>query len=75
MNAGQAHEDLIISVSGVRGIVGSALDPSLLTRFAAAFGTLVEGQTVVVGRDTRPSGSMAHHAVLAGACGDRLQGD
>ncbi len=59
-------EDLIISVSGVRGIVGNALDPSLLTRFAAAFGTLVKGQTVVVGRDTRTSGPMAHHAVFAG---------
>ena len=60
------RSDLIISVSGVRGTVGSALDPSLLTRFAAAFGTLIEGQTVVVGRDTRTSGPMAHHAVLAG---------
>ncbi len=66
MNEAKSHGDLIISVSGVRGTVGSALDPSLLTRFAAAFGTLVEGQTVVVGRDTRTSGPMAHHAVLAG---------
>ena len=66
MSPVKAHEDLIISVSGVRGTVASALDPSLLTRFAAAFGTLVEGQTVVVGRDTRTSGPMAHHAVLAG---------
>ncbi len=66
MNDAKSHEDLIISVSGVRGTVGSALDPSLLTRFAAAFGTLVEEQTVVVGRDTRTSGPMAHHAVLAG---------
>ena len=66
MNETKSHEDLIISVSGVRGKVGSALDPSLLTRFAAAFGTLVKGQTVVVGRDTRTSGAMAHHAILAG---------
>ena len=69
MNEVKSHasgEDLIISVSGVRGTVGNALDPSLLTRFAAAFGTLIEGQTVVVGRDTRTSGPMAHHAVLAG---------
>ena len=66
MNEAKSHEDLIISVSGVRGTVGSALDPSLLTRFAAAFGTLIEGQSVVVGRDTRTSGPMAHHAVLAG---------
>lgn len=66
MNQAKSHEDLIISVSGVRGTVGSALDPSLLTRFATAFGTLVEGQPVVVGRDTRASGPMAHHAILAG---------
>lgn len=66
MNQAKSHEDLIISVSGVRGTVGSALDPSLLTRFATAFGTLVEGQPVVVGRDTRTSGPMAHHAILAG---------
>ena len=66
MNEVKSHEDLIISVSGVRGTVGRALDPSLFTRFAAAFGTLVKGQTVVVGRDTRTSGPMAHHAILAG---------
>ena len=66
MNTTNSHENPIISVSGVRGTVGSALDPSLLTRFAAAFGTLIEGQQVVVGRDTRTSGPMAHHAILAG---------
>ena len=66
MNEATSHEDLIISVSGVRGTVGSALDPSQLTRFAAAFGTLIEGQTVVVGRDTRTSGPMVHHAMLTG---------
>ena len=66
MNEATSHEDLIISVSGVRGTVGSALDPSQLTRFAAAFGTLIEGRTVVVGRDTRTSGPMVHHAMLTG---------
>lgn len=66
MNEQKSHEVLIISASGVRGTVGSALDPSQLTRFAAAFGTLIEGHSVVVGRDTRTSGPMAHHAILAG---------
>ena len=66
MNEVNSHEALIISASGVRGTVGSALDPSQLTRFAAAFGTLIEGHSVVVGRDTRTSGPMAHHAILAG---------
>ena len=66
MNKVNSHGALIISASGVRGTVGSALDPSQLTRFAAAFGTLIEGHSVVVGRDTRTSGPMAHHAILAG---------
>ena len=66
MNETTSHEDLIISVSGVRGTVGSALEPSQLTRFAAAFGTLIKGQPVVVGRDTRTSGPMVHHAIFAG---------
>ncbi len=66
MDEAKSHEDLIVSVSGVRGTVGSALDPSQLTRFAAAFGTLIKGQPVVVGRDTRTSGPMARHAIFAG---------
>lgn len=66
MNEATSHEDLIISVSGVRGTVGSALEPSQLTRFATAFGTLIKGGPVVVGRDTRTSGPMVHHAVFAG---------
>ena len=66
MNETTSHEDLIISVSGVRGTVGSALEPSQLTRFATAFGTLIKGGPVVVGRDTRTSGPMVHHAVFAG---------
>lgn len=56
----------IISVSGLRGTVGGSLEPSILTRFAAAFGTFVEGKTVVIGRDSRTSGEMIRHAVLAG---------
>ncbi len=58
--------DFIVSVSGVRGIIGETLNPETLTRFAAAFGTFVGGETVVIGRDTRTSGLMARHAVLAG---------
>ena len=59
-------KDPIISVSGVRGKVGVSLDMRTITRFALAFGTLVGGETVVVGRDTRTSSPMIRHAVLAG---------
>ncbi|MFB3042541.1 MAG: phosphoglucosamine mutase, partial [Candidatus Poribacteria bacterium] len=64
----------IVSVSGVRGIVGDSLDASVLTRFATAFGTFIASnslsvgseKTVVIGRDSRTSGEMVRHAVLAG---------
>ena len=58
--------DPIISVSGVRGQVGVSLDVRIITRFALAFGTFVDGKTVVVGRDSRTSSPMIRHAVLAG---------
>ncbi len=58
--------NLKVSVSGVRGTVGEALTPSLITNFAAAFGEYVGGGRVIVGRDTRPSGPMYERAVVAG---------
>ena len=58
--------DLIVSVSGIRGIVGESLTPEPAARFAAALGTFLRGGRVVVARDSRPSGEMLKHAVLAG---------
>ena len=61
--------DLIVSVSGVRGIVGAGLTPEVATRFAAALGSTIAGQRVILSRDGRPSGDMLRHAVLAGLLG------
>lgn len=58
--------DLIVSVSGIRGIIGDSLTPEAACRFAAALGTHLSGGRVVVARDSRPSGEMLKHAVLAG---------
>lgn len=58
--------DLIVSVSGIRGIVGKNLTPGVTTSFASAFGTFIGGGRVVVSRDSRPSGQMLRHAVIAG---------
>ena len=58
--------DLMISISGVRGIVGKSLTPELLVRLGGAFGTYIHGGTVVVGRDTRTTGEMVKHATLGG---------
>ncbi|MGE0377074.1 MAG: phosphoglucosamine mutase [Planctomycetaceae bacterium] len=56
----------ILSISGLRGVVGDGLDPEFVTRFAAAFGTMAEGGAVVLARDGRSTGVMVKHAVLAG---------
>jgi phosphomannomutase len=61
-----AADGVIVSVSGIRGIIGQGLTPEIVTRFAAALGTYVAGGKVVLSRDGRPSGLMLRHAVLAG---------
>ncbi len=62
----RAIPSLKISISGVRGVVGDSLTPTLLARFAQAFGTFVGGGRVVIGRDPRTSGEMVRQAVAAG---------
>ncbi len=57
---------LKIGVSGIRGVVGEFLTPTLACSFAQAFGTYVGGGRVVLGRDTRASGEMLTHAVACG---------
>jgi phosphomannomutase len=61
-----AQGDLIVSVSGIRGMVGDSLTPQVALAFASALGVHVSGGSVVVGRDGRPSGTVLRHAVLAG---------
>lgn len=58
--------DLIVSVSGIRGIVGKGLTAEAALVFASAHGTYLQGGRVVVGSDGRPSGLVLRHAVLAG---------
>lgn len=59
-------KNLMIGISGIRGIVGETFTPELITRLGAAFGTYCNGGRVVVGRDTRVSGEMVKHALLGG---------
>jgi len=74
-------EKLIISISGLRGIVGENLTPSIAADYGCAFGTfLKEGygrtthyairntRSVCIGRDSRTSGQMLKSAVATGLC-------
>ncbi|HKI95424.1 MAG TPA: phosphoglucosamine mutase [Gemmatimonadales bacterium] len=61
-------DTLMVSVSGVRGIVGRDLTPALVDRYAAAFGTLAREaghSAVVLARDARTSGPMFAAAASA----------
>jgi phosphomannomutase len=63
-----AQGGLMVSVSGIRGQVGGALTPEVVSRHAAAFGawSLAQGgsRRIVVGRDSRVSGPMFHRVVV-----------
>jgi len=74
-------EQLIISVSGVRGIVGENLTASVAADYGCAFGTFLKNRqlesgdrggevrlSVCIGRDSRPSGQMLQSAVTEGLC-------
>ena len=64
-----AYDGLMVSVSGIRGRVGEALTPEIVSTFAAGFGAWAAGRStsrgIVLGRDSRVSGPMFHRVVTA----------
>lgn len=60
-----AHET-IISVSGLRGIIGESLDPILAIRFAIAFASQIEEGPILLSRDGRTTGPMIADAIASG---------
>jgi len=62
-------DGLMVGVSGVRGRVGEALTPEIVSTFAAAFGAWAsstgKSRAIVVGRDSRVSGMMFTRSVHA----------
>lgn len=63
---------LIASISGIRGIVGDGLDPSVLVRYAGAYGSWCRERAgaqnrrplIVLGRDARSSGEACAQIVI-----------
>ena len=54
---------LMVSISGIRGIVGSSLTPETVVKYAAAFADYCKGGPIVLGRDGRISGKSIAHIV------------
>ena len=67
-------KELIISISGMRGIIGENLTPDIAARYGCAFGAFLkdhyrenhEKLKVCIGRDSRPSGPMLASAIISG---------
>lgn len=55
---------LMISVSGIRGIVGDGFDPEVIVRSTAAFADFCGAGKIVVGSDGRISGEMVRHLII-----------
>jgi phosphomannomutase len=65
--------ELIIGISGVRGIIGENLGPTEGVEFGLAYGTFLQEQSlsgqpvkIAIGRDSRISGSMLAQALSSG---------
>ncbi len=57
--------ELIISVSGLRGVIGHDLSPETAIRYVAAWAAAAPDGPVIVGRDGRTTGRMLQLAVQA----------
>ncbi len=62
----------MISISGLRGEIGTTLTPQLVQQYALAFASYLNGGKVIVGRDSRVSGpfiaNLVKGALLASGC-------
>ena len=64
-SAASTSEPLIVSVSGLRGVVGTTLTPEVAARYAAAFAATLPPGPIVIGRDGRESGPLLAAAIIA----------
>src|ERR1035437_4293262 len=54
---------LMVSISGIRGIVGDGLDPQVLVNYTSAYADFIGKGTIVIGRDARITGEMVKSIV------------
>lgn len=54
---------LMVSISGIRGIVGNGLDPNTIIKYTSAFAGFIGKGKVVVGRDARITGDMVNQLI------------
>ncbi|HXK50004.1 MAG TPA: phosphoglucosamine mutase [Clostridiales bacterium] len=57
--------ELMVSVAGIRGIVGESLTPNVIQRYISAYSRLMGEGAIVVGRDSRLSGKAVSDLVCS----------
>lgn len=55
---------LMVSISGIRGIVGDGLSPEVIVKYTSVYADFIEQGKVIVGRDARISGEMVKQIVI-----------
>lgn len=56
---------LMVSISGIRGVVGTSLTPEVIVKYAAGFAEYCGRGTIIVGRDGRVTGHSIAEIVIA----------
>jgi phosphomannomutase len=54
---------LMVSISGIRGIIGDGLEPEVIVKYTNAYADFIGEGKVVVGRDARITGEMVNQIV------------
>lgn len=54
---------LMVSISGIRGIVGDGLDPNTIIKYTSAYADFIGKGKIVIGRDARITGEMVDQLV------------
>jgi phosphomannomutase len=54
---------LMVSISGIRGIIGDGFDPKTIVKYVSAYADFIQSGKVVIGRDARITGEMVENLV------------
>ena len=55
---------LMVSVSGIRGLVGNGLDPNTIVKYVSAYADFCGNGKIVIGSDGRISGNMVKNIII-----------
>lgn len=54
---------LMVSISGIRGIVGDGMDPEVIVKYTNAYADFIGSGKIVIGRDARITGELVNQIV------------